>query len=374
MADVGVVLVDPDRRVGVRARVLVEEQRVADDLRARFAGAVGDLEQAAVGGAAAVLGDRLGEDRGRGLRRRVDDLAAGVLVLALAGEGDREDLAVGFAPEQVDRRVLHRQFRAEVAVDPLHRRLFLGDRALGDQVEDVLRPVLDRRVADPRALFGDDLDHRRVQRVGRVDRRGAALDVVDVGALLADDQRPLELAHVLGVDPEVGLQRHLDLDPGRDVDEGTARPDRRVERGQFVVVGRDDRRPVLADEVLVLAQRGVHVGEDHALRLELLVDLVVDDLGLVLGADAGEEFALRLGDAEPVEGVFDVLGDLAPVAAVLVRGADEVVDVVEVDLAEVAAPVRGRSAFEVLERLEPEVTHPLRLVLVVGDRFDDLAS
>src|SRR5680860_1585290 len=31
VADVGVVLVDADRRVGVRARVLVEEQRVADD-------------------------------------------------------------------------------------------------------------------------------------------------------------------------------------------------------------------------------------------------------------------------------------------------------------------------------------------------------
>ena len=69
----------------------------------------------------------------------MDDLAAGVLMLAGTGEGDREDLAVGFGPEQVDRRVLHRQFRAEVAVDPLHRRLFVRDRALGDEVEDVLR-------------------------------------------------------------------------------------------------------------------------------------------------------------------------------------------------------------------------------------------
>src|SRR5919201_4718265 len=34
VADVHVVLADADRRVGVRARVLVEEQRVADDLRA----------------------------------------------------------------------------------------------------------------------------------------------------------------------------------------------------------------------------------------------------------------------------------------------------------------------------------------------------
>ena len=213
-----------------------------------------------------------------------------------------------------------------------------------------------------------------MQRVGRVHRGGAALDVVNVGALLGDDQRPLELAHVLRVDPEVGLQRHVDLHALRDVDEGAARPHGRVERSELVVVGRDDRRPVLADEVLVLAQRGVHVGEDHALGLELLVDLVVDDLGLVLGADAGEELALGLGDAEAVEGVLDVLGDLGPVAAVAVRGADEVVDVVPVDLVEVAAPLRGRAGEEVVERLEAEVAHPLRLLLVLGDRLDDLAA
>ena len=35
VADVDVVLADPDRRVGVRARVLVEQQRVADDLGPR---------------------------------------------------------------------------------------------------------------------------------------------------------------------------------------------------------------------------------------------------------------------------------------------------------------------------------------------------
>ena len=81
----------------------------------------------------------------------------------------------------------------------------------------------------------------------------------------------------------------------------------------------------------------------HALGLELLVDLVVDDLGLVLGADAGEELALGLGDAELVEGVLDVLGDLVPARAALLGGADEVVDVVEVDLVEVAAPLRGRA-------------------------------
>ena len=32
-----------------------------------------------------------------------------------------------------------------------------------------------------------------------------------LGPFVDDDQRPLELAHVLGVDAEIGLQREVDL-------------------------------------------------------------------------------------------------------------------------------------------------------------------
>jgi len=64
VADVDLVLVDLDVGIGVGARVLVEDQRVADDLGLRVLGTVGDLEQAAVAGAASVLGDRLRCDEG----------------------------------------------------------------------------------------------------------------------------------------------------------------------------------------------------------------------------------------------------------------------------------------------------------------------
>src|SRR5215218_5886868 len=114
VTDVDVVLADPDRRVGVGAGFLVEQEGVADHLRLRLGCALGDLEKPAVAGPALVLGDRLGEDRRRRLRGGVDDLAAGVLMLAGACERDREDLAVGPLAEQVDRRVLHGQLRAEV--------------------------------------------------------------------------------------------------------------------------------------------------------------------------------------------------------------------------------------------------------------------
>ncbi len=164
------------------------------------------------------------------------------------------------------------------------------------------------------------------------------------------------------------------MTPFGHVDERAAGPDRGVERGQHVVVGRDHGREVLADHVLVLAQRRVHVEELDAQLLEVLADLVVDDLGLVLSADAGQEAALGLGDAELVERVLDVVGDVVPARLRALGGADEVVDVVEVDLVEIGAPLRHRAGEEVVERLQPEVAHPLRLVLVLGDVLDELAA
>src|SRR5450759_3890598 len=105
-----------------------------------------------------------------------------------------------------------------------------------------------------------------------------------------------------------------------------------VYKRELVVVGWDDRPEVLSEQVRMLAERGVGVGEDHALLGEVLPDVVVDDLGLVLSGDAGEELALGLRDAQPVEGVLDVLGNLVPGSAALLGGAEVVVDVVEVDL------------------------------------------
>ena len=224
------------------------------------------LDQAAIGRLAAVRADALVRDDRRRVRRGVDDLRAGVLVLAFAGKRHRENLAARAFAHQIDRRILHRQARADVAVDPLDRRVLVRDRALGDEVEDVAIPVLDRRVADRRAFHRDQFDDRRVQRRRRELRRGAALDVVHLRAFVGDDQRALELAHVLGVDAEVGLQRHRHFDARRHVDERAARPHGRVERGELVVAGRNDRREILRTMSGYLLDGGVHVAEEHALR------------------------------------------------------------------------------------------------------------
>src|SRR5207237_2748794 len=84
--------------------------------------------------------------------------------------------------------------------------------ALGDEVVNPALtflvawvPVLHRGVLDLRSFAdADQLDDRRVQLILVAHRRRAAFQVADVAAFFHDDQRPLELAGLLGIDAEVG--------------------------------------------------------------------------------------------------------------------------------------------------------------------------
>ena len=79
------------------------------------------------------------------------------------------------------------------------------------------------------------LHHCRVQLVNLAGGGGAAFEIADVGALLADDERPLELAGVGLVDAEVGHQLDGAADALGDVGEGAVAEHRRVEGGEEVV-------------------------------------------------------------------------------------------------------------------------------------------
>ena len=78
-----------------------------------------------------------GNDVGGGLVRGMDHLGPGVLVLAVVGQGDGNDLAAGLAALQHDPGILHGQAAADVAVDPLDLGLLVGEAALGDEIEDI---------------------------------------------------------------------------------------------------------------------------------------------------------------------------------------------------------------------------------------------
>ena len=357
---------DLHRGIGVGDGVVIEDECVTLHVALAAIGTVLHPDETAIRRAPTVLGDGLRHDLRRRLRCGVGHLGAGVLVLSLTGVGHRQHLARCLRTDHDDRGVLHREAGADVAVDPLHMALRFDPGPLRDQVEDVVGPVLDGRVGDPGRRLDDDLHDGGVQRIAGVDRRRAALDVVDLGALVRDDQRALELAHVLGVDPEIGLQRHLDLDAGGDIDERPTRPDRRVEGGELVVIRRDDLAEVLAHDLGILAHGGVHVAEDDALGGQLVPVAVEHHLGLVLGGDAGQVLPLGLGDAQLLVRVLDGVGEVLPDVDLPGGGLDVVVDVVEEDLRQIATPAGQRTAFEVAEGPEAEVQHPVLLGLHAG--------
>ena len=194
-----------------------------------------------------------------------------------------------------------------------------------------------------------------------------------VGTLVDDDQGPLELAEVLGVHAEVGLQRDGAVDALRHVNEGATGPHGGVQRGELVITERDGAGEVLTEELGLLPEGGVGVEEQHSLLAELLVDLVVDDLGLVLGGHTGNQtILLGLRDAQTVVGVLDVGRKVLPGLGLTLLGAHEVLDLVEVDRADVDAPGRHRLAPEELEGLETHVKHPLRLMLHGRDAAHDI--
>src|SRR5690606_6644074 len=215
-------------------------------------------------------------------------------------------------------------------------------------------------------------DHAAVQAFGGVGRRGAALDVVQERALIHDDQRALELADVGSVQAVVRLQRHLNLDPRRDVDKRPARPYGRIQRRVLVIGRRDDRSEILAEQVFVLAQTGLDALEDYALRFQFFADAMVDHLRVVLRARTSQELLLGLGDAQTVEGALDVLGNLVPRTALFFGGAHEEVNLFFAQAREVRTPGGHRLALVDLKRLQPLVAHPLRLVLHFADLRDDV--
>ena len=204
-------------------------------------------------------------------------------------------------------------------------------------------------------------------------RSRAALDEVEVGTLIHDDEGVLELARTGGVQAEVGLQRDLHMHPGGNVHEGAAAPHCPVQGRELVIGGGHQLHEVALDHVGVGAGEGAfHVGVDDALRGHLGFDVVVDHLGVVLRPHAGQRSPLGLGNAQALKGVLDVLRHLAPLAPHLGVGADVGDDIAHIQPFDGRAPVLHRHLVVNLKALLAERTHPLRVVLFLGNFGHDV--
>ncbi len=87
-----------------------------------------------------------------------------------------------------------------------------------------------------------------------------------------------KLAASLRVHPEVSLQRKVDLNTWRDVDEGAPAPYCSVQHDKFVVVDRDaSGHKIFLHKFRVFLYSDVHVFEDDTLLLQFFLQVVVDN-------------------------------------------------------------------------------------------------
>ena len=327
-----------------------------------------NLHQAAVSGATAGTGNRLRHDIGRGVRSHVSHLGARVLELVLTSKGNGENLTLGVRTGHPYGRVLHGDLGANVAVDPFHGAAFFYLGALGHQVVDVAGPVLNGGVAAAAALLHDDLHYCGVQGIRLVDRSGTALDVVNISVLVDDDEGALELAHIFRVDAEISLQWNVYVHALGHVDKGATGPHSGVQRGKLIVTGRDNGAEVLLEKLRVVTQCGISIDEDNALAFQVLTDLVVDNLGLVLGCHTGNEaLLLSLWNAQLIVGGLDVVREVFPGLGLLLSGLHVVLNLVEVDARQIRTPGGNGLLIKDVECLQALVKHPFRLALLGGN-------
>ena len=246
-------------RVGLA--LLADQHRVALRMVPAVLRVRQDLHQAAIRVVGLARGNSLRHDRASRVVADVDHLRAGIGLHPVVRQRDGVKLADRIFALEDAARILPRDRRARLDLRPRNLGILSpAMAALRHEVVDAALPVLvarvpvlDRGVLDLSVFQRDQLDDRRVELVLVPHRRRAAFEVGNVRALVRDDQRPLELAGLSRVDPEVGRQLDGTANAFRDVTERTVREDGGVQGGKKIIRVRDDRADIFPHQVRMLA-------------------------------------------------------------------------------------------------------------------------
>ena len=202
----------------------------------------------------------------------------------------------------------------------------------------------------------------------------AALKVADVGVVVGDDERPLELPRVAGVDAEIGTEFHGAPHALGDIYERTVGEDGAVECGIEVVAVGNDGAQVLPHQVGVLLHRLADGAEDDALLGQFLLEGGLHRHGVHDGIDGrpAQGQTLLQGYAKLVEHLLQLRVHLL-VGRLLGQRVGVVGDALVVHLRHMDVPPAGLlHRLPVVEGLQPEVEEPLGLALLLGDESHDI--
>ena len=213
--------------------------------------------------------------------------------------------------------------------------------------------------------------------------RRAAFEIADIGALLGDDQRALELTGVLLVDAEIGRELHRAAHAGRHEDERAVGEDRGIQRRVEIVCRRDHRAQIFPHE-LGMVLHGLREGtKDHAGLGELGLEGSGDGDGIEDGVHrdtrtlhAGEDLLLDERNAQFGIDLQEFGIDLVQRLGArrrLRRG--EIIEILEVDFGIVdARPARRLHGQPAAISVKTPFEQPFRLVLFGRDEADNILA
>lgn len=265
-----------------------------------------------------------------------------------------------------------RRVGAEGTGDPVDSAVLADDGPFGIEVVHILGPVFDGRIGQGCIVTDEQFNAARMKVGDIVFRRRTAFDEVDLGSLFDDDHGMFELACARCIETEIALQRDGDVDAGRHIDEGATGPDGTVKGGELVIRRRDELHEVGLDDVFIFFKGRIEVGVDDALLDQFVLDAVIDDFRVVLGADAGEGCLFGFRDPQAVEGIFDVIRYVVPVSFHLSVRADVGDDVIHIEFADIRTPIRIVHMVEDVQRFEAEIEHPFRFMFLFGNFADNI--
>ena len=194
-----------------------------------------------------------------------------------------------------------------------------------------------------------------------------------VRIVLYDDQCVLKLPGPLGVEPEIRLERNLQMHALRDIHKRAARPDCTVQGCKLMICRRNQLHEMIPDHVRIRAmQRAFDVRVDNAQLLGEVLNIVVNQLRVVLSANARKRLPFRLRNAKALEGILDLLRHAVPVVRHLCVRADIGRDVLHIQSFNGRTPVRHLGVIVDFQRLHAEIMHPLRVIFLFGYLLDNL--
>ena len=126
------------------------------------------------------------------------------------------------------------------------------------------------------------------------------------------------------------------------------------------------------DDIFVLFQSRIKIRVDNPLLYQFVLDAVIDDFRVVLGADAGQRRLFRFGDPQAVKRILDVIGNVVPVGFHLGVRADISDDIVHIEFTDIRAPVGIFHMIKDIEGFEAEIEHPLRFVFLFRNFADNV--